>query len=107
IKISNTLMASKLSLAHPVDKALDSGEVLAHVGGHEATEAIVLAALLAAGVGQFVAVPATEVASARWQIQFAHPTAARFAVEHQWADEPPANPPEPWPGRHQSNAVIG
>ena len=50
-------MASKRPLAHPVHDPLDGGEVCPHLTGDLPKQTTVLAALLAAGVGQLVAVP--------------------------------------------------
>jgi hypothetical protein len=83
------LIASKRSLAHPVHKPLDSGEVLPHLTGDPPQQTTVLAAFLAAGVGQLVAVPAAEIASVWRQVQFAHSTSAWSASNQQRADEPP------------------
>jgi hypothetical protein len=57
VKNSSTLMASNRPLAHPVHKPLDGGEVFPHLTGDPPQQTTVLAALLAAGVRQLVAVP--------------------------------------------------
>jgi hypothetical protein len=101
---------SRLLEADPADASLYARRGLAHaLQGQWAKAAADLlhGALLAAGVGQLVAVPAAEVAGAWGQIQLAHPATALSAVDYQRADEPPSQAPEPRAGRGRPNAVIG
>lgn len=78
----------RLPLAGFPHDPLDLGEVSAEVASDVASQAIVLVALLAGGACQPLAVPTTEVASVRRQIQFAHSPPAGSAIDNQWADEP-------------------
>src|SRR5262245_60382872 len=75
--------------------------------GQETVKAVVRVALLAALVGQLVALPATEVTGVRGQVQLAHAALARHPTGQQWAEEPPAQPAEPRTSRAHPDRVTG
>src|SRR5262249_9390418 len=68
------------TLADPVQQPLPDGEVAAGVPGQEPVQGIVLVALLAALVGQPVAVAAAEVAAPGRQVQLADAAVAGPAL---------------------------
>jgi tetratricopeptide (TPR) repeat protein len=75
---------SRLLEADPADASLYARRGLAHALQGQWSKAaadLLHGALLAAGVGQLVAVPAAEVAVPPGQVQLAHPAAARWDLE--------------------------